>query len=356
MFEEYLSVYVPVWYDPVFGKNTYGDVFSAILLFLFSYFGLFVLRSIVLAKLKGLSKRTTTDVDDRVIASINSINPIFYLFIAVFVGLQALTFDGLVGKIVDGITIAIIVMQSVILLQHVVDFFIQRKMNSTTSTDDAFVASAMMQISRFVLWILALLFVLSNIGVNITSLVAGLGVGGVAVALAAQNVLSDLLSYFSIYFDKPFKVGDFIIVGQQLGTVERVGVVSTRIRSLSGEEIIIPNKELASERIQNYGRMYERRVVFNFGVEYGTSKQQLMSIVELVKDIVMELGKIRFDRVHFMRFGDSSLDFEVVYYVLDPDYNVYMDLHQQILLAIKEKVEGLGVGFAFPTRTVHLIQ
>ncbi|WP_222705794.1 mechanosensitive ion channel family protein [Salidesulfovibrio onnuriiensis] len=207
-----------------------------------------------------------------------------------------------------------------------------------------------------VAWVLALAFILDNFGVKVGTILAGLGVAGVAVGFAAQAILGDLFSYFAILFDRPFVIGDFVIVGDLLGTVEHIGLKTSRIRSLSGEQIILPNSDLTGSRVKNYRRMSRRRVVFGFGVLYSTPSHQLEAIPGYVKAIVDETPRATFDRAHFARFGDSSLDFEVVFYVESPDYNEYMDVQQRINLAIVRKFEGEGVGFAFPTRTIHLQQ
>jgi small-conductance mechanosensitive channel len=205
----------------------------------------------------------------------------------------------------------------------------------------------------FLLWSLILLAALDNLGVNITALIAGLGIGGVAVALAVQSTLGDLLGALTIAFDKPFIVGDFIVAGTSMGTIERIGLKTTRVRSLGGEELIFPNQDLLSSRIQNFKRMKERRVVFGFGVLYQTSAEQLRRIPEIVTDIITGMENCRFDRAHFYKFGDSSYDFEVVYYVLSPDYNDYMDCQQAINLALVERLHAESVSFAYPTRTVY---
>ncbi len=207
---------------------------------------------------------------------------------------------------------------------------------------------------RLVVWAAVLLVLLDNLGVNITTLIAGLGVGGIAVALAAQNVLGDLLSSMSIVFDKPFVVGDFIIVGEFMGSVEYVGIKTTRLRSLSGEQVVFSNTDLLSSRIRNYGRMFERRVVSSIGVTYQTPAAKLRRIPEIIREIVKSQEKVRFDRAHFQKFGDSALMFEFVYYVLTPDYNYYMDVQQTINLALFEKLAAEGVEFAYPTQTLFL--
>lgn len=195
---------------------------------------------------------------------------------------------------------------------------------------------------------------LSNLGVNITAFVASLGVGGIAVALAAQNVLGDLFASVSIAADKPFEVGDFIVFGSVAGSVETVGVKTTRIRSISGEQVVIGNTELLKQTVANYKRLRERRIVFGFGVTYDTTADQAAEIPGIVRSIVEASTQVRFDRAHFKAFGESSLDYEVVYIVLDPGYGVYMDEQQRINLALMRELANRGIEFAFPTRTLHI--
>jgi small-conductance mechanosensitive channel len=209
-------------------------------------------------------------------------------------------------------------------------------------------------VARVVVWAAVLLVLLDNLGVDITALIAGLGVGGIAVALAAQNVLGDLFSSLSIVFDKPFVVGDFIVVGDFMGSVEHIGLKTTRLRSLSGEQVVFSNSDLLNSRVRNYGRMFERRVVCPIGVTYQTAAAKLRRIPAIIREIVEGQDKVRFDRAHFQGFGDSALTFEFVYYVLTPDYNYYMDVQQSINLALFEKLAGEGVEFAYPTQTVFV--
>jgi len=209
-------------------------------------------------------------------------------------------------------------------------------------------------VGRTAIWSLILLVVLDNLGVNITGFIAGLGIGGIAVALALQNILSDLFSSLSIILDKPFEVGDFVITGDILGSVEKIGIKTTRIRSISGEQIVLSNSDLLNSRIRNFKRMSERRIVFEFGVTYDTPYEKLKAIPGWVKEIVDAVENARFDRAHFRSFGDSSLDFEIVYYVLIPDFLGFMDAQQNINLALVKKFEKESVEFAFPTQTLHL--
>ena len=209
-------------------------------------------------------------------------------------------------------------------------------------------------IARVLIWAMVLLLTLENLGVDITALVAGLGIGGIAVALALQNVLGDLLASLSITLDQPFVLGDFVILGEHMGTVEYIGIKSTRLRSLTGEQIVMSNADLLSSRLRNYGRMYERRVVFTLGVTYETPRDKLLEIPPLLRQAIEAQDGVRFDRAHFATFGAYSLDFEIVYHVLSPDYGRYMDAQQAINFRIHEAFEALGVEFAYPTQTLWL--
>jgi small-conductance mechanosensitive channel len=208
--------------------------------------------------------------------------------------------------------------------------------------------------ATFLIWAIGIVFLLENLGIKVSTIVAGLGIGGIAVALAAQAVLGDMFSYFSIILDRPFEVGDFIILNEFMGTVEYIGIKTTRIRSLSGEQLIFPNSDLTGARIRNYKRMQTRRIVFQFGVTYSTSLENLKRIPEIVREICDDIDEIELDRVHFFRYGPSSLDYEVVYIVQVPDYNAYMDVQQRINLYLFERFRKIGVEFAFPTQTVYL--
>ncbi|RAK08959.1 small-conductance mechanosensitive channel [Halanaerobium saccharolyticum] len=206
---------------------------------------------------------------------------------------------------------------------------------------------------KIIVWIIAFLFILDNLDIQIAGLITGLGIGGVAIAFAAQNILTDLFNYFTIFFDKPFDIGDFIITGEYRGTIEHIGVKSTRIRSLSGEQLIISNTDLVNSRINNYKRMKQRRINFSFGLTYDAPLEKLKKVPGIVEEIIRSLDKTEFDRAHFAEYTASSLLFQVVYYVKDSDYKVYMEIQQQINFSLKEKLEELGVSFAFPTQTIH---
>lgn len=211
------------------------------------------------------------------------------------------------------------------------------------------VVSFLIQVS---VWAIVFLLVLDNLGVNITALVAGLGVGGIAVALAAQNIISDLFASLSIVLDRPFVLGDFLAIDDLYGNVEKVGLKTTRIRSLSGEQLVFSNNDLLNSRIRNYGQMVERRIVFSIGVVYQTTHEQLEKIPSIIEDIIVKQDLARFDRAHFRQYGDYSLNFEIVYYVESSDYKLYMDIQQAVNLEIFRRFAEAGIEFAYPTQTL----
>lgn len=215
--------------------------------------------------------------------------------------------------------------------------------------------SALSFLGRVVLYSLLALAALDNLGIDITALLAGLGIASIGVGLALQNIMSDLFGSLSIILDKPFEIGDYILVDDLSGTVENVGLRTTRVRSLSGEQLVFSNTDLLQSRIRNYKRMRERRVVFAFGVTYETPREILSEIPVVVREIVEAQDQVRFDRAHFQGFGDSALNFETVYWTLDPDYTLFMDVQQAINLELVRAFEERGIAFAYPTRTVHLL-
>lgn len=337
----------------VFG-NTALEYLQALGLFVVLVITFMVLQWIVLLRLEVLAKKTKTDIDDTIIRVWKSLRPSFYYFLAFYLALFLLEINDIVSQVINGILIAWVIYQVVIGLQILIDYIFERRARGIEGKDAKTAYGYLSRIIKWVLWFIALLLVLSNWGVNITSLVAGLGIGGIAIAFALQNILGDLFSSFAIYFDKPFEVGDFIIVGGHMGTVEKIGIKSTRIRALQGEEIVISNKELTSARVQNFKKLKERRVSFSFGVLYETPFEKVKKIPDMMNKIAESVSNIRLDRVHFKSFGDSSLDFEVVYYVLSGDYTEYMNIQQELNLKIMEMFQKEGINFAYPTQTVYL--
>ncbi len=316
-----------------------------------------IVRVWISRRLAEFSKRTTTSVDDAVAAVLAGTRPFVLVIAAVYIGSQALELSANAQSWISTITVVALLLQAGFWGDALIGFWLTRYQRTHLESDAARVTTvkAMTFVGRLVLYSVVVLLALDNIpGIQVGTLIASLGVGGIAVALAVQSVLADLFASLSIALDKPFVIGDFIIVGDYLGTVEHIGLKTTRLRSLSGEQLIISNNDLLSSRIRNYKRMDERRVVFTLGVTYGTPREKLTALPGILQDIIESQREVRFDRAHFKEYGAYSLNFEIVYYVLSADYNRYMDIQQAVNLAVYDRFEKEGVEFAFPTRTVHV--
>jgi small-conductance mechanosensitive channel len=303
-----------------------------------------------------LATRTESNWDDAFVELLRHTNWLFLLIIAIFAGSLLLTLPERVRGITNTVMLVALIVQAGIWLNAFILFWVEDYRRRKLREDPASVTtmSAVSFVGRLVLWSVILLLILDNLGTDVTALIAGLGVGGIAVALAVQNILGDLFASLSIVIDKPFTVGDFLIIDDYLGSVEHIGLKTTRIRSLSGEQLVFSNTDLLGSRIRNYGRMYERRVLFKIGVTYQTPREQLIMIPKFIREAVEAQASTRFDRSHFKDYGDYSLNFETVYYVLGPDYNTYMDIQQAINLHIHERFEEAAIEFAYPTQTLHM--
>ena len=310
---------------------------------------------VLLARVQRLASRTDMPYDDAVVGALRGTRWFFVIAVAVRLGSRGLALPDLADVWLDRIVLFAVLLQVGLWVsswaEQVLDAWRRHRY-----ADDAEALSSY-NLFRYaalvVVWGSVVLLFLDNAGVDVTALVAGLGVGGIAIALAIQSILGDLFASLSIVLDKPFLVGDFLIVDDKMGTVESIGLKTTRLRSLSGEQLVFANSDLLKSRIRNYGRMEERRAVFAFGVVYGTDPAKLRAIPGIVREAIEAQENTRFDRSHFKGFGDSSLDFETVYYMTVPDYNAYMDVQQAINLALFERFSEEGIEFAFPTRTVY---
>jgi small-conductance mechanosensitive channel len=351
MFEQIKTI--EIWQYPLAG-NTVGDFAIALGAFLGFLVIFKIFQVVILAHLKSLAKKTKTDIDDTFVDIIKSLKPPFYSFLAFYAATFFVTVSDTFKKLLDVVLIAWIILQVIIATQILIDYVVRKKMGEEEDVAAENAINILGKLSKWVLWSIGLLLILSNLGINVTSLIAGLGIGGIAIALALQNTLSELFSSFSIYFDKPFTPGDFIVIGDKKGVVEKIGIKTTRLKALQGEELIISNKELTSAQIQNFKKMTERRISFSFGVTYETSIEKVKKIPGVVKEIIDGEDGARFDRAHFSRFDDSALNFDVVYYVQSGDYANYMDIQQSINLKIMEKFENMGVAMAYPTRTIYM--
>jgi small-conductance mechanosensitive channel len=280
---------------------------------------------------------------------------LFLIVGAIYAGTTLLSLPDSVHRLVYSAFIIALFVQVALWADRIVAAVLAWRLKPLKSKSSMRNALSVIQfIVRVTVWSIAFLLIFQNLGFDITALIAGLGIGGIAVALAAQSVLGDLFSSLAIILDRPFEVGDFIVFGDQMGTVEKIGIKTTRIRALSGEQIAVSNSDLVKTRVHNFKRMKQRRVVLVVGVTYDTPASKLERIPTMIKEIIEAQDKVRFDRAHFRSFGASSLEFEVIYWVLSADYTVYMDFQQAINFAIFRAFEEAGIEFAFPSQTLYV--
>lgn len=280
------------------------------------------------------------------------------LFLGLLAGaLSTLKFTDRVAVMVDGFFTAVIVFVIIRSVNKGLEISFEKYFSNESRLEQAKSIRSILILIKLIFWIVGMIFLLANLGFDVTAAVAGLGVSGIAVAIAAQGILGDLFNYFVILFDKPFLLGDFIAFDDKLGVVEKIGIKTTRIRTLNGEILIVSNSELANSRLHNYKKMERRRVVLAIGVTYQTTQEHVEAIPGIIRNIVESttvISGVVCDRSHFKGFGNFSLDFEIVYYVPVPDYPVYMDVQQSINLRIYAEFNRLGIEFAYPTQTVFV--
>lgn len=344
-------------------RQFYGNAIQtwliAVGIFLLALILLRLIKQLVKNRLKTLIQRTSTEVDDYLLPLVRHTRLFFFLAVGIYLGSLVLSLTEPTQELLDkGIRIAAF-LQVGFWGMGLITFYVNKGISDRMEEDDGEYATtidAFGLVAKIALWVLVGLLILDNLDVKVNSLIASLGIGGIAVALAVQNVLGDLFASLSIAMDKPFVIGDFIVIDEYAGTVEDIGLKSTRIRSLSGEELIFSNSDLLNSRIRNYKRLQERRIVFSFGVTYDTPHDTLQMIPTMVEEIIQSLDQVRFDRAHLKELGEYALQFEVVYIVEEPDYNFYMDMQQRINLALYQRLGEEGIEFAYPTRRLFLEQ
>lgn len=318
---------------------------------------LILIRSLVRNKLLKAVEGSQTEVDDFLIPLVRRTKSFSFLALGLYLGSLPLELPAQVLDILNKGFWVVLFLQLGFWGMGVISFYVERRVSGKLVEDageDATTIDALGLVAKIALWIVVGLLILENLDVEVDSLVASLGIGGIAVALAVQNMLGDLFASLSITMDKPFAIGDFVVVDEFAGTVEDIGLKSTRIRSLSGEELVFSNTDLLNSRIRNYKRLQERRIVFSVGVVYGTPSDQLARIPEMIEAVISPLADVRFDRAHLDSMGDFALNYEIVYYVQEPEYDTYMDVQQEINLGIYRRFEQEGIEFAYPTQTVYL--
>ncbi len=312
-------------------------------------------KALLVRALRTIAARTSSDLDDIALLVLSSTGKLFTGAIALYAGAQLLTLPPKGAALVHSVSMVALFLQVALWGDLAVKAWLERYRARATGENAASTTStaALGFVARAAIWLVMALMILDNFGVNITTLVASLGIGGIAVALALQNILGDLFSSLSIVLDKPFVVGDFITVDGVSGTVEYVGLKTTRIRALGGEQIVFSNSDMLKARIHNYKRMQTRRIAFIVGVTYETAPDKVRDLPRMIAQIIQRQEGVSFDRAHFKSFGPSSLDFEIVYIVNSADYQAYMDIQQAINLELLACLARESIAFAYPTQTIH---
>jgi len=339
-------------------QNKIIDYLTVLAIFILLIIVIKIGQGLLIKLLKAWAKKTTTKIDNKfVIAFEQKIKPFLNLlyFSVLYFSIKQLNFNPQIEKFLNVFFIVLLTFFGVRFLLSIITYSVETYwIKKEKDLSKKQVLKGVITILNLVAWSIAIIILLDNLGIKVSALVAGLGIGGIAIALAAQTLLGDFFSYFIIFFDRPFKIGDFIIVGDYLGTVDHIGLKTTRIHSLSGEQIVFSNQDLTNSRVRNYKQMDRRRVAFQFGVIYQTPLEQLKKIPRIVEDIITNIPETSFDRAHFASYGDFSLNFEVVYYVQGSNYNKYMNVQQEINFQLKEAFEKQEIEFAYPTQTVLL--
>lgn len=329
-------------------------LFKAVSTGLITYAAIFSVKRILTSeKVARFVSKTKSRWDNIVVFTAGKTSQFFLLATSVYAGSSHLPRY----KYTDQIYFVISMIQVSIWSYSLMELWLDNQLTRKTRNNPAIAnsMSLLKLLGRFFLFSVILLFTLSNLGVKITTIVAGLGVGGVAVALALQKILGDLFSSLSIVLDKPFMVGDFIVVDTYLGEVQKIGLKTTRLKSLSGEQLIFSNSDLLGARIRNYKRMKERRVVLNFHIPLHTQTEKVRAAIKIIQETISRRERIRLDRSHLARIGQFSLEIETVYWVLNEDYNFHMDLQQEILFEIKQSFEALNLNFTYPTQSIEVL-
>lgn len=340
--------------EKVYLNNTVLDYFIAVGIILIGTIAVLLIKRVVLSSLRKWSTTTETRADDFVIESTERFGiPALHYFVLY----SAINFLSLHPKAEKAIGVATTVLITYLIIRlvsttilHFLRSYILKQERGTEKLNQL---GGLMMIINVVIWVVGILFLLSNLNYDVTAIIAGLGIGGIAIALAAQNILGDLFNYFVIFFDRPFEVGDAVTVDDKTGTIEYIGLKTTRIRSLSGEQLIIGNSNLMSSRIHNFKRLERRRIAFAIDVEYTTPVHLLKDIPQLLAELVRREPLTTLDRAHFSKLSESSYRFEVVYFVTVPDYNTFMDIQQRINYGICEEFEKRNINLAFPSRALN---
>ncbi len=306
-------------------------------------------------RIKRWAAGTETSLDDYLVGGIERFVLPVVKYLVIYAGLNYLEFSERAEKVLHVTTIVVVTFFAIRLIISFLKLLVESHVRKQEHGEEKVKQmTGVTIVITIVIWILGGVFLFDNLGYDVTAVITGLGIGGIAVALAMQNILGDLFNYFVIFFDRPFEIGDSIVLDDKNGTVEYIGIKTTRLKALSGEQLILSNSDLTKSRLHNFKRMERRRVAFSIGVVYQTTTENLKEIPSLIKNIIIAQKDVTFDRVHFLSYNNLSLTFDIVFFVESPDFNRYADIHQEINLKIFEAFSERGIEFANSSPTLYL--
>lgn len=338
--------------------NLIQDYLMAVLLMLVIFVGLAVLFRVFKKALRNVAEKRP-DKQFFLLKILEALSWPLFLVIGLSISSVTLYRTEILSKIVEYILTVFVIIYSTKILIKIINYLAKKIIKRNKYKKDAKDASIIelyAKLLSILAWIVAIVMLLIFFEVNLTAIFAGIGVASIAIAFALQNVLSDGFATISIYFDRPFTKGDFIVIGADSGTVEKIGIKSTRIKTLNGEELIMSNRELTESRVRNFKHMQKRRAKLNVKVQYDTPIEKLQKIPKIIEKIIGKIEKAELSRSHFKSFQDSAMEFEAIYFIKSKEYKLYMDIQQKINFDVIKALRKEGIQLAFPTRTLHMVE
>ncbi len=334
--------------DKMLWSNSLAEYVDAIIYFIIALLVLWILQKVVMSRFEKFALKTKTDIDDVIVEFFQSIRPRLYIILAMYIALRTLALGEVFQNVLNALVIVVLIFQVTKSIQIVIEF-IAKKMSDSEDDEHAKSAAHLLSaIATIIVWIFGIIMILANVGINVASLIAGVGIGGIAIAFAIKEILADLFASFSIYFDKPFKAGDTVKVGEDVGVIQKIGIKTTRVKSRTGEELVVSNQDMTSSRVHNYKRMEYRNSKIKFIIEFDTPVEKMQQIPEKIKELIAEIDNVECKRVHFKEFGEWGFIFETMYTVGSRDYTEYMDAQQEINFAIAQMLNDMSIKIAVP--------
>lgn len=346
------------WISQLLNLNqSTSEIIAAAIIFTLTIIISWLCYSVFERYFRRWAKKTKTKLDDQILQNIKAPFIILAIIIGVYFSLGSLSllasYSELFTAAFTVVEVLVVTLVTVRIANILTNWYVEKSADKGKEVNNH-ILFILKKAAQAIIYVFAFLAILVIFKIDLTSVVLGFGIGGIAVALALQNVLGDAFSAFSIFFDKPFEIGDFIVIGEYSGTVTKIGMKSTRVQLLQGEELIVSNRELTTSSVRNFKKLEKRRIVFVVRVAYNTPFEKLKKVHRLIEEIVGRTEWAQLDMIHFKEIGNSSFDFEIVYYMQTPDYSKYLDTQEKINFAIVEAFQKEGIEMPFPTQTIFL--